>query len=337
MASGTDYAQSYQAAEKAYMQGSYEEAAKTIDVLADEYPTDPSVLLLKGHIYCYGLHQYDVAQQQYKSVLQLSSDPEFVDYANNGLEYAVQADSSDDGQINDRTMDEAISPMPDEFDDGLSEAADSFDAVDGFDAADDFDAIDSLDTAHRIQSSARPGSTDVEADDDLDIFSEFASESSISAGVSSTDAKVESSDSPFEFSSDLDDVESDAAEDDGNPFNIGSLVTEDMDDDDPLSAALSDDPFSLTVSGDAEESATTFSNDAADFDMAEFDEAFGTSSDTVRDADAYDDEDEAEEDFNGLSFDPIADEGTEDKHSLCGIQMLWFRRLLRHLQPKTTT
>ncbi|NJM98949.1 MAG: hypothetical protein HC800_18950, partial [Phormidesmis sp. RL_2_1] len=82
---------------------------------------------------------------------------------------------------------------------------------------------------------------------------------------------------------------------------------------DPLSAALSDDPFSLTVSGDAEESATTFSNDAADFDMAEFDEAFGTSSDTVRDADAYDDEDEAEEDFNGLSFDPIADEGTEDK------------------------
>ena len=48
MASATDYAQSYQAAEKAYMQGSYEAAAAAIDALAGEYPTDPSVLLLKG-------------------------------------------------------------------------------------------------------------------------------------------------------------------------------------------------------------------------------------------------------------------------------------------------
>ena len=79
MASGTDYAESYQAAEKAYMQGSYEAAAQTIDQLAEEYPTDPSVLLLKGHIYCYGLHQYEVAQQQYKTVLLLSSEAEFVD------------------------------------------------------------------------------------------------------------------------------------------------------------------------------------------------------------------------------------------------------------------
>ena len=127
MASATDYAQSYQAAERAYMQGSYEEAAAAIDALAIEYPTDPSVLLLKGHIYCYGLNQFEVARKQYKSVLQLSSDPEFVDYANNGLSYAAEADADvgieeDSTGLADEIADEFVesSPMPDEFDDDAS-------------------------------------------------------------------------------------------------------------------------------------------------------------------------------------------------------------------------
>jgi twitching motility protein PilJ len=90
MASSTDYSQAYQTAERAYMQGSYEEAAVAIDQLANEYPSDPSVLLLRGHIYCYGLQNYDVAQDQYQAVLGLTSDPEFVDFANNGLAYASQ-------------------------------------------------------------------------------------------------------------------------------------------------------------------------------------------------------------------------------------------------------
>lgn len=107
MTSGTGYSQSYQAAEKAYMQGSYEEAASAIDQLADDYPTDPNVLLLKGHIYCYGLNQFEVAQAQYQSVLNLTSDPEFIDYANNGLAYAKQAAEGGGG--------------PDEFDDELNE------------------------------------------------------------------------------------------------------------------------------------------------------------------------------------------------------------------------
>ncbi|NET32437.1 MAG: HAMP domain-containing protein [Cyanothece sp. SIO1E1] len=88
MASGTEYAQAYQQAERAYMQGSYEEAATVIDQLADAYPDDPSVRLLRGHIYCYGLQQYEFAQEQYQTVLTLTSDPEFLDYANNGLAYA---------------------------------------------------------------------------------------------------------------------------------------------------------------------------------------------------------------------------------------------------------
>ncbi|MBF2034638.1 MAG: HAMP domain-containing protein [Leptolyngbyaceae cyanobacterium T60_A2020_046] len=90
MASSTDYSQAYQKAERAYMQGSYEEAATVIDQLAAEYPTDPSVLLLRGHIYCYGLQQYAEAQDQYRAVLNITTDPEFVDFANNGLAYASQ-------------------------------------------------------------------------------------------------------------------------------------------------------------------------------------------------------------------------------------------------------
>ncbi|MGD1944295.1 MAG: methyl-accepting chemotaxis protein [Leptolyngbyaceae cyanobacterium] len=72
------------------MQGSYEDAAGIIDQLAAEYPTDPSVLLLRGHIYCYGLHRYGEARDQYQAVLKITSDPEFVDFANNGLAYAEE-------------------------------------------------------------------------------------------------------------------------------------------------------------------------------------------------------------------------------------------------------
>ena len=54
MASGTDYAQEYGQAEKAYMQGNYQEAAAICNRLIDDFPEDPSVRLLRGHIYCYG-------------------------------------------------------------------------------------------------------------------------------------------------------------------------------------------------------------------------------------------------------------------------------------------
>jgi twitching motility protein PilJ len=90
MARAIDFAQEYQQAEKAYMQGRYEEAATMIDRLVDAHPQDPSARLLRGHIYCYGLQRYDVAQDQYKSVLDLTQDAEFVDYANSGLSYARQ-------------------------------------------------------------------------------------------------------------------------------------------------------------------------------------------------------------------------------------------------------
>lgn len=85
MASSTDYQQEYQQAQMAYVQENYEEAARIVDRLVDENPNDPSARLLRGHIYCYGLQQYDIAQEQYQAVLGLTSDPEFTGYANQGL------------------------------------------------------------------------------------------------------------------------------------------------------------------------------------------------------------------------------------------------------------
>ncbi|NEQ49508.1 MAG: HAMP domain-containing protein [Leptolyngbya sp. SIO3F4] len=106
MASGIDYLQTYQSAERAYVQGSYEQAADIIEQLVENYPSDPNVLLLKGHIYCYGLSSYDVARTQYKSVLELTSDPEFVNYANNGLTYAEQMDVGQVQEVGDNGVED---------------------------------------------------------------------------------------------------------------------------------------------------------------------------------------------------------------------------------------
>ncbi len=99
MASGKNFTHTYGLAEKAYMQGDYTSAASIIDELVQEHPEDPSAALLRGHIYCYGLQQYDIAQIQYRAVLDLQPSQDFLDYANNGLEYAISAASGnfDDG------------------------------------------------------------------------------------------------------------------------------------------------------------------------------------------------------------------------------------------------
>nr|WP_290228076.1 methyl-accepting chemotaxis protein [Trichocoleus desertorum] len=105
MASSTEYAQEYQQAQKAYYQGSYDEAAAIVDRLAEGFPDDPSVHLLRGHIYCYGLQQYDVAREQYQRVLGLTSDPEFLDYAHSGLAYTNQFDA-DEGVASAANLDD---------------------------------------------------------------------------------------------------------------------------------------------------------------------------------------------------------------------------------------
>jgi twitching motility protein PilJ len=144
MGSGTEYAQEYQKAEKAYMMGSYEEAAAIIDRLAEEYPTDPNVHLLRGHIYCYGLQQYEVAQQQYQVVLGLTDDSEYVDYARNGLAYAGQFIAAEEPTGEDMNFAD--------FDDldSTSMARSSYDAHPGGDqdALDQLPSLDDYDFAN---------------------------------------------------------------------------------------------------------------------------------------------------------------------------------------------
>ncbi len=101
-----DYEQTYQQAYKAYVQRNYEEAATLINQAVQYLPNDPSTHLLRGHVYNV-LQQYDVAKEEYKKVLELTKDPEIIDFAKNGLENISQyqqlgvqvAEIDDRGQI----------------------------------------------------------------------------------------------------------------------------------------------------------------------------------------------------------------------------------------------
>jgi twitching motility protein PilJ len=92
-----DYTQDYQLAEAAYLQGNYQKAAEIIDPLVAKFHDDPSVRLLRGHIYCYGLYQYEIGKKEYEYVLTISDDPEFLQFANSGLEYATSCLSQTGG------------------------------------------------------------------------------------------------------------------------------------------------------------------------------------------------------------------------------------------------
>ena len=98
-----DYTQDYQLAEAAYLQGDYEKAAAIIDTLVTKFHDDPSVRLLRGHIYCYGLYQYEIGKKEYEYVIGISSDPEFLQFAHSGLEYANSclSQAGDRQQFND--------------------------------------------------------------------------------------------------------------------------------------------------------------------------------------------------------------------------------------------
>jgi twitching motility protein PilJ len=84
MASSTQYAQRYQQAVSAYMQGHYESASTWTDALLSEHPDDPNLQLLCGHIYSC-LQQYDLAQQHYRKVLRSTEDAELLDCAQSSL------------------------------------------------------------------------------------------------------------------------------------------------------------------------------------------------------------------------------------------------------------
>jgi twitching motility protein PilJ len=211
MASSTDYTQAYQKAERAYMQGSYEDAAGIIDQLAAEYPTDPSVLLLRGHIYCYGLHRFSEAREQYQAVLKVTTDPEFVDFANNGLAYAEEQSAASDFQSDEIGPDTNAT---------LADGSLSYETpMDGY-----------IDTPEIFE------------DDDLTDFNLDAADVDLDlcADLSETDVAL---DSPFEAPPE-DFAASESAQDDvfgADPFAAPSVS-------EPQSAEMpEDDPFSSDV------------------------------------------------------------------------------------------
>jgi twitching motility protein PilJ len=89
MAFSTQYAQQYQQAVSAYMQGHYEDAASFTKSLVSEYPDDPNLQLLCGHISSC-LKQYDMAQRHYQKVLQVTNDTELLSCAQNSLSDVAQ-------------------------------------------------------------------------------------------------------------------------------------------------------------------------------------------------------------------------------------------------------
>jgi tetratricopeptide (TPR) repeat protein len=90
-----NYEVAYQQAELAYIQGDYKKAKNIIDVIANTFDNDSSVRLLRGHIYCYGLNDFETGKNEYILVLSLTTDDEFTQFAQKGLEYAKSALSSD--------------------------------------------------------------------------------------------------------------------------------------------------------------------------------------------------------------------------------------------------
>lgn len=98
MAAGTDYIKLYGKANAAYCQGRLDEALEMTNQIIAEYPDDGNTLLLRGHIY-FKQTQYREAQTEYESVLRFHTQPELVNYAQQGIEQIqralAQADESD--------------------------------------------------------------------------------------------------------------------------------------------------------------------------------------------------------------------------------------------------
>ena len=114
MASETNYSQQYGQAEQAYLESNFALAAEIIDRLAEEFPDNPNILLLRGHIYCYGFQNYDLAKHQYQSVLDLSERQDLLDHAHSGIEQVEQLQQQLESQL---SFDENNLELPEISDD----------------------------------------------------------------------------------------------------------------------------------------------------------------------------------------------------------------------------
>jgi twitching motility protein PilJ len=117
MSSETNFIQEYGRAEKAYLEGNFEEAATVIESLVRDCPDNPHVLLLRGHIYCYGFQNYELARQQYHTVLLVTEETDLLDFARNGIQAANQLEEkSENNQMTFLDLEQPNSPDYDEQD-----------------------------------------------------------------------------------------------------------------------------------------------------------------------------------------------------------------------------
>ncbi|ACK71404.1 methyl-accepting chemotaxis sensory transducer [Gloeothece citriformis PCC 7424] len=137
MTSGIDYVKQYGKANAAYCRGDLDEAVSIINELAQNYPDDPNVLLLRGHIFV-SLQQYHLAQQQYQMVLEIAQQAELIDYANKGLQQiSIVQPELDEEEMEfsiDQTEAIAVSPNFHEEDFSQMPSKSDFDEIDWDDA-----------------------------------------------------------------------------------------------------------------------------------------------------------------------------------------------------------
>jgi twitching motility protein PilJ len=253
MASSTDYVQEYTQAQTAYAQGKYEEAADIINRLIEEFPDDPSALLLKGHICCYGLQQYDQAREQYEQVLNLTSEPDFIEYAHKGLEDA-----------------NGLSSEPD------SVAVDSSSSTEDFDNS--FHDIDETDDLNEIPTlQTWQDSEEIDESEDFDLGALDLDEAGLGDDFDST------SSSPFAESQDSSAIESEttdeaSAADESNPFALSGLDEDSADLENAYESSsdfdLNDNPFAEVDYQDYEEAASDFDLNDNPFAETDYGENF---------------------------------------------------------------
>lgn len=95
MVSATDYQDRYGQAQTAYIEGDLNEATRIADSMSQDYPNDPNILLLKGHI-CLRQQEYDLAKQNYYAVMEITDHEEIINLANQGLEQINQEEDQSD-------------------------------------------------------------------------------------------------------------------------------------------------------------------------------------------------------------------------------------------------
>ncbi|AIE73990.1 MULTISPECIES: tol-pal system YbgF family protein [unclassified Synechocystis] len=84
MVKKTNFSYLYGLAYSNFGEGNYQEAYSYIKQLIADFPQDPNVLLLQGHI-CVGLENYNLANQAYRAVIKFSERQDLIECAQHAL------------------------------------------------------------------------------------------------------------------------------------------------------------------------------------------------------------------------------------------------------------